>query len=88
MALTKEQQQQAVTYLDLHFKDERKCNVCGENKWMIHPELYELRKLSSGAFIARGSLIPLLVIECEHCGKVLTLNAKKAGLLGTKFDNR
>ena len=81
MALSREQQEKAIDHLDLHFKNNRQCHVCGHNQWTIHPQLYELIKLAGNGASPERALIPLLVIECGHCGNTISFNAKKAGLL-------
>ena len=87
MLLTPEQQQQAIQYLNTNWVGQRNCAVCNQNQWTVHPELYELRQFSNGGLTVGGPIVPLLMVECQHCGNTITLNAMRAGLINQEVNN-
>jgi hypothetical protein len=60
----------------------RPCAVCGHNEWSLTDKVFEIREFFGGSMvIGGGSLAPILMVTCQHCGNTLLFNAIQLGLV-------
>ena len=57
-----------------------KCPMCGSSKWNMAKQLTVLQPTDGKQKIA-GQTIFTVNIECESCGVIQSMNAKKLGIL-------
>ena len=55
--------------LDEFWGDKKQCPICGRGDWSIDEHVFQLMEFHGGAFLASGSLKPLIAITC---GTVVT----------------
>ena len=71
----------AAEWLDLHWKGDWNCPICGNSDWGGEEQAMELRAFDEGRLLSTGPVIPLFVITCTTCGNTLFFNAILAGLV-------
>ena len=59
-----------------------KCQVCGSPKWTINDELVsvQLTAYQPGAITMGSNNKPAVEMECNNCGQIILLDAKRLGL--------
>ena len=72
---------QAIAWLDQHWKGTHKCPICTNDNWTVSDDLVEVGLFKGGALVVGGALFPFMVVTCNTCGHTLLFNAIKAGLV-------
>ena len=73
--------EKAEEWLDIHWKGDQICPICGNNDWWICDEVVEMKAYNEGRLLAGGSVFPHLAVICLTCGNTLLFNAMLAGLV-------
>jgi len=74
---------QAIKWLDQHWKGQKACPVCRHDEWIVADQLLEMRAFRPYDDLPPVKKIPLLLITCDHCGHSLFFNAIRAGFIKT-----
>jgi len=55
---------------------DRKCPLCGAQKWNVSDTVFELREFHQGDIIVGGAPIaPVIPVTCSNCGNTVLVNA-------------
>ena len=73
--------EKAIAWLNKHWKGNRLCPVCANNKWSVSDDIIEIRPFRGGSLVVGGSLYPFIAVTCATCGNTLLFSAKVAGLV-------
>ena len=60
------------------------CSFCGTSNFSLHNTIYQLSEFRQGAIAVGGPLIPIVVLQCDKCGKVDFYNALHLGVVETQ----
>ena len=71
----------ATAWLEAHWKEDKDCQVCGNDQWHIVDKVVEVRAYGEGQLNHNGPLYPLMSVLCTTCGNTLFFNARFAGLV-------
>lgn len=93
MELSKAQEKKLREFIDKNLAPATACPICDKEDWTIPPRLYECREFLGGSInIGGGSIVPLVLMRCDHCGHTLFFNAISAGIIepqkGRKRDQK
>jgi len=78
MLLTSDQLDHVTQFFQSRSIDPR-CSVCGADDWLVE-DLLPPAEDDGVQILRRGSMVPLLQVECRNCGQVLFFNAVTLGL--------
>jgi len=58
------------------------CPLCQQQQWRIADDVYELRQFHHGRVVVgdQTAILPLLVLNCGHCGYTALFNAGHYGV--------
>jgi len=58
------------------------CPLCQQQQWQIADDVYELRQFHHGRVVVGDQtvIMPLLALNCSHCGYTALLNAGHYGV--------
>ena len=65
-------------WLQEHWIGHHKCEVCGNNNWVLLDNVWELRKFQGGSLVLGGPdspIMPVIALMCNVCGYLKFFNA-------------
>jgi len=71
----------------LELKPSGGCDFCGSSNLSIHGKLYQLTAFSQGKLLIGAATIPLVVVQCDKCGKIDLFNAIHLGIVKAEGEN-
>jgi hypothetical protein len=81
MALTPEQRQQVVAYLQTKVVLSRPCGACGQaGDWRTGDDLVISPTIEKGSLVPDGPYVPLIQVFCAHCGYVMHFASAPMGI--------
>jgi hypothetical protein len=82
MALTQDQRDRLVGFMNHRLRAAMPCQLCGTpGPWTVSDNIWEVREFSSGGLKVGGPIYPVLAVTCTTCGNTLFVNAIVAGVL-------
>lgn len=85
MKIPKEMMSQITNNVAQKWTKSRECNKCGEEKWTVSDQVFEMREFAVGSG-EQGQILPMIVMTCNNCGNAEFFNAIKLGLKFSKKD--
>jgi len=84
MKLTKEQQKKLMKHFDTFWKN-RKCEICGNDDWIIDESIFEMREFHGATTIlGKGFIKAFVTVSCKNCANTKLFNAVNIGLISSE----
>ena len=70
-------------WLDEHWKGDRACPVCGNNRWAVSDTVMEMRNFVRSGRLTPGDemICPMVALFCDTCSHTMLFSAIKMGFV-------
>jgi hypothetical protein len=79
--MSAQQAEDAIAWLERHWKGKRECPICGSNNWHVGEHFVTPTVIApNGGLVLGGTSYPHFIVTSTDCGYAILINAVIAGI--------